>query len=72
MKLSISLPDEDVALVDAYRRKHEIESRSAVVHRALQLLGTSSLSAEYEAAFQEWDGGEDTALWSAAIHDGIG
>ncbi len=38
MKLSVSLPDEDVEFLDAYAKSKGSESRSAVVHKAVRLL----------------------------------
>jgi metal-responsive CopG/Arc/MetJ family transcriptional regulator len=33
MKLSVSLPDGDVEFIDHCASEHEVDSRSAVVHR---------------------------------------
>ena len=41
MKVSVSLPDDDVEFLDAYARSQGIESRSAVVHKAVRLLRAS-------------------------------
>ncbi|MGQ0850035.1 MAG: ribbon-helix-helix domain-containing protein, partial [Actinomycetota bacterium] len=38
MKLSVSLPDEDVEFLDQYAQTQGYESRSAVVHKAVRLL----------------------------------
>ena len=38
MKLSVSLPEDDVEFLDAYARAQGITSRSAVVHKAVRLL----------------------------------
>ncbi|MFP5298949.1 MAG: ribbon-helix-helix domain-containing protein, partial [Actinomycetota bacterium] len=38
MKVSISLPEEDVAFLDAYAETQGIPSRSAAIHRAVRLL----------------------------------
>ena len=35
VKLSISLPEEDVAVLDEYARTSGLKSRSAVIRRAL-------------------------------------
>jgi Arc/MetJ-type ribon-helix-helix transcriptional regulator len=70
MKLSVSLPESDVAFLDAYAEAEGFESRSAVVHKAVRLLRAASLGAAYEQAWQEWDesGGE---AWDAALGDGL-
>jgi Arc/MetJ-type ribon-helix-helix transcriptional regulator len=62
MKLSVSLPDEDVQFLDAYARERGLESRSSAVHKAIRLLRASELAASYESAWDEWEGGEDRAL----------
>jgi len=35
-------------------------------------LRSRELAAAYEAAFLEWDGSEDAALWDSASGDGLG
>lgn len=57
MKLSVSLPDEDVEFVDVYARRHGDRSRSAVIREALRLLGASELAPDYAAA---WEPKSDT------------
>ena len=45
MKLSVSLPEEDVEFLDAYAQSQGISSRSAVVHKAVRLLKANELGA---------------------------
>lgn len=71
MKLSVSLPDEDVRFLDEYAMNEGIDSRSAVLHRAVRLLQSAGLGRAYELAWQEWDAGEDSVLWDATVEDGI-
>ncbi|MFF8439618.1 type II toxin-antitoxin system ParD family antitoxin [Streptomyces californicus] len=71
MKISVSLPQEDVAFVDEYARKTDADSRSAVIHAAIELLRASNLEADYEAAFAEWDEGGDAEFWDKFSGDGI-
>jgi len=70
MKLSVSLPDEDVKFLDDYAKQLGIESRSAVVHRAVRLLQASELGPAYEAAWEEWAAG-DADAWDATVADGL-
>lgn len=70
MKVSVSLPDDDVDFLDTYAEREGIASRSAVLHKAVRLLRASELSAAYEDAWAEWDGGADSALWESATGDG--
>jgi hypothetical protein len=70
MKLSVSIPSEDVEFIDRYAGEHGVDSRSGVVQRALSLLRSSDLGDAYAAAWDEWDseGGDD---WDVALRDGI-
>ncbi len=71
MKVSVSLPDEDVEFVDQYAKKEGYDSRSAVFHKAVRLLRASQLGASYEEAWREWsDSGEDN-LWDSTSADGL-
>ena len=71
MKLSVSLPDEDVEFLDAYARSAGVESRSAVVHKAVRLLRASELGASYEAAWREWDDAGAATDWDGVVGDGL-
>ena len=71
MKLSVSLPDEDVEFLDEYARSVGIKSRSAVVQRAVRLLRTAELGPAYAQAWEEWDVGGDAELWESVIADGL-
>lgn len=72
MKISVSMPAEDVEYLDSYARDRQLESRSAVLHKAVRLLRASELGAAYEDAWAEWDESEDGDLWDAAVADGVG
>lgn len=71
MKLSVSLPDEDVAILDEYARTMGLPSRSAAVQHAVRMLRLPHLEQDYETAWQEWEASGDQAAWSAAAADGI-
>ena len=71
MKLSVSLPDEDVEFLDAYASAQGVESRSAVLHRAVRLLRATELTDSYEDAWTEWASSDDAALWESTAGDGI-
>ena len=72
MKLSVSLPDEDVEFLDAYARSQGERSRSAVVHKAVRLLRASELGPAYEDAWSDWEASEDAVAWDSTSSDGIG
>ena len=71
MKLSISLPDDDVEFLDIFAGRSGCNSRSAVVHAAITMLRSAELVGEYEVAFTEWADSPDAALWDSATGDGI-
>ena len=71
MKLSVSLPEADVAFLDEYARRQGIESRSAALHRAVRLLRTTGLSSAYEDAWDEWRRSPDADLWESTSADGF-
>ena len=71
MKVSVSLPSEDVRFLDDYAREQGLESRSAAVHRAVRLLRTAELSGTYEAAWEEWAAQDDGTLWESTTGDGL-
>lgn len=71
MKLSISLPDDDVAIIDAYVRAAGMPSRSAAVQRAVRMLRLPDLEQDYEAAWREWEYSGDEAAWAATTGDGL-
>lgn len=71
VKLSVSLADSDVAILDRYMKNTGIASRSAVIQRAIRLLGEPGLGDDYVAAWDEWQRSDDAALWEAASGDGV-
>lgn len=71
MKLSVSLTDEDVALMDDYLGRSGLQSRSAVIRRALQLLRQPDLEEDYAAAWDEWAGSGEQEAWESTVADGV-
>ncbi len=71
MKVSVSLPDEDVEFLDDYARAQGFASRSAVMHKAVRLLRASELGPAYEDAWSEWSSSGDGALWETTTTDGM-
>jgi Arc/MetJ-type ribon-helix-helix transcriptional regulator len=72
MKVSVSLPDEDVEFLDTYASSKGFVSRSAVVHKAVRLLRASGLGAAYEDAWEEWATEGEATIWDVTINDGLG
>ncbi len=71
MKVSVSLPQEDVEYLDSYAEVQGLESRSAAVQKAVRLLRASELGARYEEAWTDWAGSEDADLWDESTADGV-
>jgi metal-responsive CopG/Arc/MetJ family transcriptional regulator len=69
MKLSVSLPDADVAFLDAYAESHGIDTRSAAVQTAIRLLRAADLRSAYDEAFDEFAGEQE--IWDLASADGL-
>lgn len=72
MKVSVSLPGDDVQFLDNYAKEQGLESRSAALHRAVRLLRTADLSGTYEAAWEEWAAEGEASLWESTSSDGLG
>ena len=71
MKVSVSLPSEDVRFLDVTPEEQGLESRSAALQRAVRLLRVAGLSAQYETAWDEWIDSGDAEAWIRMASDGI-
>jgi Arc/MetJ-type ribon-helix-helix transcriptional regulator len=72
MKVSVSLPDDDVEFLDEYALAQGISSRSAVIHKAVRLLRGADLGGSYEEAWEEWSSSGDADAWEHTVADGLG
>ena len=72
MKVSVSLPEDDVAFLDSYVQEQGMDSRSAALHKAVGLLRTTQLASAYEDAWESWTDSGDAEIWEAATADGLG
>ena len=70
MKVSVSLPEEDLAYIDDYARRADVPSRSAVLHRAITLLRENEMEGAYASAWDDWSDSEDQKLWETTSGDG--
>lgn len=70
-KVSVSLPTVDIAFVDRYAAEFEIGSRSAVLHKAIELLRASQLSDAYADAWDEWESSDEAEIWESSTADGL-
>jgi Arc/MetJ-type ribon-helix-helix transcriptional regulator len=69
-KLSVSLPDADVELIDALATRFD-GNRSAAVHDALRVVREQQAGADYERAMLEWESTGDASAWDGAVADGL-
>ena len=72
MKVSVSLPEDDVEFLDSYARAQGAQSRSAVLHKAVGLLRAAQLAAAYEEAWDSWASSDDAVAWETVAADGLG
>ncbi|MGI8609898.1 MAG: ribbon-helix-helix domain-containing protein [Candidatus Dormibacteria bacterium] len=70
MKVSVSLPTDDVDFLDSYARAQGYDSRSAVLHQAVRLLRTSELGPAYADAWREWSDSGEASVWETTAGDG--
>jgi Arc/MetJ-type ribon-helix-helix transcriptional regulator len=70
VKLSVSLPDTDVAYLDAYAQTRG-QSRSAVLHKAVRALRAAELGDSYEDAWETWSASGEAAAWGPTVGDGL-
>lgn len=71
MKVSVSLPEEDIDFLDEYARNTGAGSRSAVLQRAVRLLRASELGPAYADAWQEWESTGNSEVWESVSGDGF-
>lgn len=71
MKLSVSLTEADVAILDEYVRSAGLPSRSAAVSKAVQMLRLPELELDYQRAWVEWEESGDSDDWDALAGDGL-
>ena len=72
MKISVSLPVEDVEFLDEYAASQGFESRSAAVHSAVRMLRSSKLGDDYADAWAEWAESGSAEEWDVVAADGLG
>jgi len=71
VKVSVSLPGEDVQFLDEYAIEQGLESRSAALQKAVRLLRTAELGAAYESAWEQWTTDGESEVWDATVGDGL-
>jgi Arc/MetJ-type ribon-helix-helix transcriptional regulator len=71
MKLSVSLPQPQIAFLDRYQEANKLGSRSEALQHALRQLQERELEEAYRLAGEEWQASEDAALWEKVSGDGL-
>lgn len=71
MKLSVSLSDDDVAVLDAYVKRTGLPSRSAGLQRAVQMLRYPDLEDDYAEAWAQWSTEGSSSAWENTTGDGV-
>lgn len=71
MKISVSVSEQEIALLDHYVASAGLKSRSAALQHAIRLLRHSELEDDYAAAFGEWDAAGDKTGWDKTTVDGL-
>jgi Ribbon-helix-helix protein, copG family len=72
VKLSVSLSDEDVEVLDAYVEMTGLPSRSAGLQRAIRMLRYPTLENDYDNAWSEWAAMGEAEVWDGTVGDGFG
>lgn len=71
MKVSVSLPEDDIEYLDEYAHTQGLPSRSAAIHKAVRLLRASELGAAYDDAWRDWFDSGEGELWDVTTADGM-
>ena len=71
MKVSVSLPGDDVDYLDRFADEHGLPSRSAALQEAVRRLRVAELGEAYATAWEDWAAGGDAKAWDATSADGM-
>ena len=71
VEVSVDLSVADVGFLDEYARASGLRSRSAALHRAIQLLRQDGLEQGYAEAWAEWDASGEAESWQVTVADGL-
>lgn len=71
MKISVSLSQGEIEVLDSFVEREGLSSRSAGVQRAIELLEGPALAAAYADEFADWDRSDERVLWDRAAADGL-
>jgi Arc/MetJ-type ribon-helix-helix transcriptional regulator len=71
MKVSVSIPEQDLRFLDDYVVDNGLGSRSAGVHEAIGALRQMALTLEAEQAISEWYDSGEAEVWDVTVADGL-
>ncbi len=71
MRVSVSLPEDDVAFLDECVRSRGLASRSAAVQKAVRMMRSAVMVDAYAEAIVEWSESDDAGLWDVVTDDGM-
>ena len=71
MKISVSLQEEDLRILDEHVRSANLPSRSAAIHDAIELLRLAFFEQDYADAWDEWGASGAEDAWAGATSDGL-
>ena len=71
MKVSVSIPDDDLAYLETQIAAGRYPTRSAAFHAAVKSLRSRDLEAQYAEAMAEWRESPDSTAWETTVGDGI-
>ena len=71
MKLSVSLSEDDITILDAYVKRTGLPSRSAGLQHAVQMLRYPTLEEDYADAWAQWTTDGDAQAWEGTVGDGV-
>lgn len=71
MKVSVSLPRDDIEFLDEETRAGRYPSRSAAMKAAVTVLRQASITDFYAQAWDEWEQSGEDLLWESVVADGL-
>jgi Arc/MetJ-type ribon-helix-helix transcriptional regulator len=71
MKVSVSLPRDDIEFLDEETRAGRYPSRSAAMKAAVTVLRQAAITDSYAEAWDEWEQSVDDVLWESVASDGL-
>ena len=71
MKLSVSLSEGDLVVLDEFVQQAGLPSRSAGIQYAISLLRFPDLEQDYAAAWDEWQSSGEQSAWDGTAADGL-